>query len=87
MPLSCLDLTEVFVNLYATTAAFTPSGTASSQSPDPTVGPVIVNPANFPTLAKLSPPPTFTGFTQIPCTPFEGTTCPPLAGGDPNGGD
>jgi hypothetical protein len=95
MPLSCLDLTEVFVNLYATTAAFTPSGSASSEFPDPTVGPVIVNPANFPTLAKLSPLPTFTGSPNpvnggppAPCTPDSETgNCPPLAGGDPNGGD
>jgi hypothetical protein len=95
MPLSCLDLTEVFVNLFAPTATFTPDGNASSLIPDPTVAPVIVNPANFPTLAKLNPPPTFTGSPNpvtggppAPCTPdSESGTCPPLAGGDPIGGD
>jgi hypothetical protein len=89
---SCLDLSEVFVNLYATTAAFTPDGFLSSQFPDPTVGPVIVDPANFPTLANLSPPPTFSGTPTnpvtggiTPCNPHtvdEGGNCPPLAGGD-----
>jgi hypothetical protein len=90
LPLSCLDLSEVFTNLYATTAAFTPDGFLSSQFPDPTVGPVIVNPANFPTLANLNPPPTFTGSPNpvtggapAPCTPDSETgNCPPLAGGD-----
>jgi hypothetical protein len=96
MPVSCLDLTEVFVNLFATTAAFTPDGNASSQFPDPTVGPVIVNPADFPTLAKLNPPPTFTGspnpVTGGPpagCTPDEAGNCPtPVGGvGNDNGND
>jgi len=88
MPLGCLDLTEVFVNLYATTSAFDTDGNASSTSPDSTVVSTIVNPVNFPTLAKLKPPPTFTGTINpltgmpSPCTPDEGGNCPPLAGGD-----
>jgi hypothetical protein len=93
-PGGCLDLTEVFVNLFATTSVFDQSGNASSQFPDPTTGPVIVSPATFPTLAKLNPPPTFTGSPNpvtggppAPCTPNGDGSCPDLAGGDPNGGD
>jgi hypothetical protein len=89
IPLGCLDLTEVFVNLYATTSVFDQFGNASSQFPDPTVASVIVSPANFPTLAKLNPPPTFTGSPNpvtggppAPCMPDEAGNCPLLQGGD-----
>jgi hypothetical protein len=94
IPQGCLDITEVFVNTYATTSFFDQSGNATSQSPDPTVPPTIVEPAFFPTLVNLSPPPTFTGAPNpvtggppAPCTPKNNGKCPPLAGGDPAGGD
>jgi hypothetical protein len=87
----CLDLTYVFSDLLATTSAFVAgdkSGnlTANSQLPDAGVTSAIVNPANFPSVANLSPPLTFTGFTQIACTPTK-SGCPPLAHGDPVGPD
>jgi hypothetical protein len=92
IPQGCLDITEVFVNLYATTAFFDQSGSATSQSPDPTVPSTIVDPAFFPTLASLSPPPTFsgspnpvTGGPPAPCAPKNNGKCPPLAGGDAHG--
>jgi hypothetical protein len=90
----CLDITEVFVNLYAPTYFFSPDGNASTT--DPTVPLVFVNPANFPTLAKLKPPPTFVAAANplyggvFACTPQSvdsSFVCPPLAGGDPTGGD
>jgi hypothetical protein len=96
IPQGCLDITEVFVNTYATTSFFDTSGNASTLSPDGNVPPTLVNPAFFPTLANLSPPPTFNGspnpvtgsLTPAPCTPKKGSgKCPPLAGGDPVGGD
>jgi hypothetical protein len=97
IPFGCLDLTEVFVNLYAPTVFFPKSGFADTgNNTDPTVGPVLVNPANFPTLAKLEPPPTFAAapnplyggvFACAPQSSDSGLVCPPLAGGDPTGGD
>jgi hypothetical protein len=90
-PLQCLDLTYAFSDLLATSSAFvidTKTGdlTANSQLPDAGVPSTIVNPANFPSVANLKPPLTFTGFTQTPCTPTT-SGCPPLAHGDPIGPD
>jgi hypothetical protein len=101
MPLDCLDLTEVGVDLYAPTFAFGPPNgngisSASSQFPDPTANNPIANPANFPILAHLNPPPTFMATPNptyggvFACTPQSGDSgfvCPALMGGDPNGGD
>jgi hypothetical protein len=96
-PQQCLDITEVFVNTYATTSYFSQDGNAagSQTTLDPFVLPTIVNPAFFPTLASLSPPPTFngtpnsvTGGPPAPCTPnLKNGKCPKLAGGNPFGGD
>jgi hypothetical protein len=98
IPFGCLDLTEVFINLYAPTVFFSPDGGAdTANNTDPTVPLLFVNPANFPSMANLSPPPTFTGALTNPvtggvtaCNPStvdEAGNCPPLAGGDPTGGD
>jgi len=95
-PQECLDITEVFVNVYATTSFLDNTGKASSQTTlDPTIPPTIVDPAFFPTLAVVSPPPTFsgtpnsvTGGPPAACTPNpKNGKCPKLAGGNPFGGD
>jgi hypothetical protein len=97
IPFGCLDLTEVFINLYAPTVFFSPDGSAdTANDTDSTVPPVLVQPADFPTMAKLRPPPTFTAASNplyggvFACTPQSsdsGFVCPELAGGDPVGGD
>ncbi len=90
-PLQCLDLTFVFSDLFATTSAFDQSGMANSQFPNATVQSTVVDPTEFANIANLGL--TFTGFTQIPCTPppallevttFDPTSvCPPGMGGNP----
>ena len=89
-PLQCLDLTYVFSDLLAISSAFdfrdqTGNLSANSQLPDPGVPSRIVDPTDFPSVANLKPPLTFTGFTQTPCT-LTGTnvSClPPTKGGSP----
>jgi hypothetical protein len=91
VPQQCLDITEVFTNTYATTNFLDNTGNAGTQtSLDPTIPPTFVDPAFFPTLAGLSPPPTFSGSPNpvnggppAPCTPNpKNGKCPKLAGGN-----
>ena len=87
-PFGCLDIAYAFSDLLATSSAFvfdakTGNATANSQRPDAGFPSTIVDPADFPSVANLSPPLTLTGFTQTPCT-LTGTStmCPPRAGGN-----
>jgi len=94
VPLQCLNLTYVFGDLHATTSFFAPSTstslTANSNAPDVTVPSVLVNPADFPSIASLSPPyPPFMGSGNLlplsnsptnqkaACTDLGSGTCPP----------
>jgi hypothetical protein len=91
-PGQCLDLTFAFSDLLATTSAFVGGATngtltANSQFPDAGVSATIVDPAEFPSVANLSPPLTFTGTTETGCTPTNSGACPPLQHGDPVGPD
>ena len=82
----CLDLTYVFSDLLATSSAFavrdkTGNVTANSQLPDVGVTSTIVDPSNFPSVANLNPPLTLSSLSEVACTPFTATICPPQAGG------
>jgi hypothetical protein len=91
-PLTCLNLTYVFNDLFVTTSYFAPdttggqpSLTANPQAPNQSVLVLLANPANFPSIANQSPlpyPSIFAGngiedsHGKV-CTQINGADCPP----------